>query len=115
MILIDTKLQYEMDATYANMESIPRLILTGMDGVQAKVQWLKPRNNYLNVKEVASKFTIDWLSFRAWRKTEFGNRIIFSGCLACTCLQKRKRLDTIKWIFNLNWLKNLEFFFSFQG
>ena len=53
------------------------------------------------VKEVASKFTINGLSFRAWRKTELGNRVIFSGRLAGTCWQKRKSLATIKWIFLL--------------
>lgn len=62
------------------------------------------------VKEVASKFTINGLSFRAWGKTEFGDRTIFSGHLAGICWQKRKPLDTIKWIFNINGLKNLEFY-----
>jgi len=30
--------------------------------------------------------------------------------LAGICWQKRKPLDTIKWIFNINGLKNLEFY-----
>ena len=62
------------------------------------------------LKEVARKFTINELLFRAWGKTEFENRTIFSGHLAGTCWQKRKPLDTIKWILNLNGLKNLEFY-----
>ena len=61
------------------------------------------------VKEVASSFKINGLSFKAWRKTEFGSRTIFTGRLAGVTWQKRKPLDTIKWIFNLNGLKNLEF------
>ena len=48
------------------------------------------------LKEVARKFTINELLFRAWGKTEFENRTIFSGHLAGTCWQKRKPLDTIK-------------------
>ena len=62
------------------------------------------------VKEVASSFKINGLSFKAWAKTEFGSRIIFSGRLAGICWQKRKPLETIKWIFNLNGLKNFEFY-----
>ena len=62
------------------------------------------------VKEVASKFTINGLSFRAWLKTEFGTRIIYFGRLAGTCWQKRKPIDTIKWILNVNGLKNFEFY-----
>jgi hypothetical protein len=62
------------------------------------------------VKEVASKFTINGLLFKGWLKTEFGTRIIYSGRLAGTCWQKRKPIDTIKWILNVNGLKNFEFY-----
>ena len=62
------------------------------------------------VKACASKFTINGLSFRGWLKTEFGTRIIYSGRLAGTCWQKRKPIDTINWIFNVNGLKKLDFY-----
>ena len=34
----------------------------------------------------------------------------FSGRLAGTCWQKRKPIDTINWIFNVNGLKKLDFY-----
>ena len=62
------------------------------------------------VKEVASSFKFNGLLFKAWGKNEFGSRVLFSGRLAGLCWQKRKPLDTVKWIFNMNGLKNLEFY-----
>ena len=62
------------------------------------------------VKEVTSSFKISGLLFKAWAKNEFGSRVLFSGRLAGKCWQKRKPLETIKWIFNLNGFKNLEFY-----
>ena len=61
------------------------------------------------VKKIASEFSIRDLKFRAWSKTEFGKREIFSGRLPGTPWKSRKPLETIKWIMNFNGLKNADF------
>ena len=61
------------------------------------------------VKQIASGFSIGDLKFRAWSKNEFGNREIFSGLLSGILWKERKPLDTVKWIFHRNGLKNHAF------
>ena len=61
------------------------------------------------VKKIASDFSIRDLKFRAWSKNEFGKREIFSGRLPGVTWKSRKPLETVKWIFNFNGLKNADF------
>lgn len=61
------------------------------------------------VKEVAKGFSLNGLNFRAWSKHEFGRRDIYSGHLPGICWQKRKKVDTIRWILNVNGLNGLGF------
>ena len=61
------------------------------------------------MKEVAKGFSLNGLNFRAWSKHEFGRRDIYSGHLPGICWQKRKKVDTIRWILNVNGLNGLGF------
>ena len=61
------------------------------------------------VKQIASGFSIGDLKFRAWSKNEIEKREIFSGLLTGVPWKERKPLDTMKWIFHRNGLKNYSF------
>ena len=61
------------------------------------------------VKQIASGFSIGDLKFRAWSKNEIEKREIFSGLLTGVPWKERKPLDTVKWIFHRNGLKNYSF------
>ncbi|MCP3928584.1 MAG: hypothetical protein GY705_05725 [Bacteroidetes bacterium] len=61
------------------------------------------------VKKIASEFTIRDLKFRAWSKHEWGKREIFSGRLPGVTWKSRKPVETLRWIMNLNGLKNADF------